>query len=249
MFRLRFAGAVALIFLVTFYAAPFAATAQEQREAVLTPQEESALTAFAASLSEPLQVELEAQLLPPQTRYTTGFAKGELETFQKALSSSGALRLSIPFTEVHEWDVKISCGTWKEVKNDDGGEMSWSHPEGKPPGGCPHADGTDHDGTITAQGSYGFIVSKQDGSESLLETSWTFTCTYADGSVSGKAPCEEKLFSWGGRYGKLVRADVAEEVRSTQDRASGTYIGLTVMTVIVVSGVVFYGFKRRRKQQ
>ena len=126
--------------------------------------------------------------------------------------------------------------------------MSWSHPEGKPPGGCPHADGTDHDGTITAKGSYGFIVSKQDGSESLLETSWTFTCTYADGSVSGKVSCEEKLFNLGGRYGNLVRADVAEEVRSTQDRASGTYIGLTVMTVIVIGGVVFYGFKRRRRQ-
>ena len=248
MFHWIFIGFAALTFLAVFSAAPFTATAQGQKELVLTPEEEQALMAVAARLSEPLQVELDAELLPPQTRYTARFAPGEAEALQRMLSSSKTLRLSAPGTEVHEWDVKISCGTWKKFESDEEGFMSWSHPEGNPPGECPHADGTDHDGTITAKGSYGFIVSRQDGSERALETSWTFTCTYADGSVSGKVSCEEKLFHWGGRYGNLVRADVAEEVRSTQDRASGTYIGLTIMVVVVIGGVVFYGFKRRRRQ-
>jgi hypothetical protein len=69
-----------------------------------------------------------------------------------------------------EWNADISCGVFEATS---GPNASWSHPEGDgSSGGCPHNDGTAHEGVITVE------VEDDDGHR--------IECTYppADGSVA-----------------------------------------------------------------
>lgn len=79
------------------------------------------------------------------------------------------------------WQGDISCGTFNAGT---GPTASWSHPEGNPPSGCPHGEGTSHLGAVT--------VHVSDGKNH------TVVCTY-EGSESGNGPlCSGVSASSGG---------------------------------------------------
>lgn len=84
----------------------------------------------------------------------------------------------------YSWQGNISCGIFNAGT---GPTASWSHPNGNPPNGCPHDQGTSHPGVITVQIS--------DGRDH------TVVCTY-EGSESGNGPlCSGASPSFGGFSG------------------------------------------------
>ncbi len=71
----------------------------------------------------------------------------------------------------YRWDGDVACGLFHDSVVE---SATWAHPNEIPPFGCPHEDGTSHDGSI--------MVHVSDGKDSVL-------CSY-DGSESGDgAPC------------------------------------------------------------
>lgn len=257
------------LILVLFLAITFTASAEEKVN--LSDKEQAAVQNFAAALLEnPVDIVLTAQLLPPKTKYEAKLNEqdlnnlkdrvSELIDFPKSISGDKEYKEAVSnqkffayFTKSlkdEKWTPQIPCGTWQLDYNEDENEKSifsepialWYHPnEGAKK--CPHKEGTDHPGTISTTGTYTLRLDYESNlkTTTILTGKWMFECTYKDGSKSGSVPCEVKLVSWEGQYGKM-----APPVSSQQDRKnkSSQQVALAAAGLAALIAGGFYLFRR-----
>ncbi len=105
--------------------------------------------AFAQSAegnSPPTVDPIHANLFPPTTTYAVEATDPDGDPLQ------------------YHWERDIACG----VFIGSGPSASWSHPEGVAPLGCPHEDGTSHDGVVSVHVTDGthYVLCSYTGSES-----------------------------------------------------------------------------------
>jgi len=206
----------AAMFLFSLAAPALAAPSEDW----ISDEQEKLLTAFAAHLTDDAGLfAIRAELKPPRTTFTVDFSpkfqqetKADVEALRKEIVHVRAFVDTRPAFEGHpagsgQWTADISCGTFKT-----GFENSfafWEHPEGPPPDGCRHEDGTSHRGTIAFEGTVWVLAAQYDNYDGIerstgpemLSAMWRVRCTY-EGSETGTGPtCEQTLVHWDGLEG------------------------------------------------
>jgi len=159
--------------------------------------------AYAQKDNKPPQVEpIRGILNPPTTTYTV-----------KAIDPEGK-----PLK--YEWQMQLECGTYK-ISNSP--TASWTHPEGPPPTGCPHEDGTSHVGTIT-------VYVSDDAS--------TVTCYYEGSETGVGSSCvvDER------------RNPNSPTVVSSVD-SNSNFLLFGLLIILAISIVAYYFYPRKAKRR
>jgi hypothetical protein len=212
------------------------------KDSPLTAEQEVELLDIASAFAEPPAVEVAANLLAPTTFYAVRFAtaeKARIETLVARAKEAGFSMSVRVETSEDDWNEKISCGVFSRGYSDAG----WSHPEGEPPKGCPHEEGTSHTGTISVKPTVHLGMVPANGTTTVLTAMWEIKCTY-EGSESGTTACTSELESFGGFYGAMFSERYGF---STEDNdvdpwnKAWVYVGVTV-----VIGGLGYAFFRRK---
>lgn len=217
----------------------------EETESPLTTEEEMRLLDFASALAEPPLVEIRANLMAPTTLYIVELLPAEksriddlIRRAEEEIGLSGYVSVEMP---KERWYSNVSCGTFAADNN----SSYWQHPEGEAPDGCPHEDGTSHEGTVYADGNV-FISFSKDSAK-LLYVIYDVKCTY-NGSENGTENCQTELEQFSGFYGGMFSEKYGHNTKDNDFdpwNKSWLYVGVTV----IVAGVGYTFWRRKTKAE